>query len=80
MKRSWGIGVLRCPNCSGRMKLVAAIEGPTIVHRILCHLGMPTTGPPPPEPWRRQTDLVAEPVHSHLDRHHDPIDPPCLFE
>ena len=61
------------------MELLASIEDPAIVHRILFHLGMPTTGPPRPAPWRRQAGPAADQTDSNLD-HHDVIDPPSLFE
>ena len=80
MKRSFGIDVLRCPSCDGRMELLATIEDPAIVHRILRHLGMPTTGPPRPAPWRRPADLAADQTDLNLDPRHDAIDPPSLFE
>lgn len=56
MQRAFGIDVLACPNCGGRMKLLAVILSPAVVRRILQHLGLPTDPPPvtaaraPPEP------------------------------
>jgi hypothetical protein len=54
MRRSFGIDVLACPRCSGRLRLVAVIEDPAVVTRVLRHLGLPTEIPdarparPPP--------------------------------
>ena len=38
--------VLECPECSGRMELIAFISEGLIARRILEHLGLETTGPP----------------------------------
>ncbi|MPY88765.1 MAG: hypothetical protein GEU99_12655 [Luteitalea sp.] len=51
MQRSFGFDVLRCPRCGGRFRLVALIEEPPVVQRILRHLGLPT-GVPPARPPR----------------------------
>jgi hypothetical protein len=41
MRRAFGLDVLRCPRCGGRMTLIATIDDPAIIHRILAHLGLP---------------------------------------
>jgi hypothetical protein len=38
--------VLACPECGGRMQLIAFIAEPTAAKRILDHLGLDSTGPP----------------------------------
>src|SRR5207249_2176029 len=50
MRRAFDLDVLRCPRCAGRMQLIATIEDPAVIQRILAHLGLPGTreGPPPP--------------------------------
>jgi Putative transposase len=48
MRRTFGIDVLACPRCGGRLRLVALIGQASVVQRILRHLGMPTDLP---EPW-----------------------------
>jgi hypothetical protein len=50
MRRAFDLAVLRCPRCAGRMQLIATIEDPAIIQRILAHLGLPGTreGPQPP--------------------------------
>jgi hypothetical protein len=50
MRRAFHLDVLRCPRCAGRMQLIATIEDPAIIQRILAHLGLPGTreGPQPP--------------------------------
>jgi hypothetical protein len=50
MQRSFGFDVLACPRCGGRFKLLALIEDPAVVRRILTHLGRPTEVPRPRPP------------------------------
>ncbi len=45
MRRAFGIDVLECPNCFGRLRLIATIEAPAAVTAILTHLGLPTNVP-----------------------------------
>jgi hypothetical protein len=47
MARAFLIDVLDCPRCHGRMKLIALIEEPRVVRKILDHLGLPTDIPSP---------------------------------
>ena len=35
-----------CPNCGGALKIIAAIEDPPVIVKILSHLGLPTRAPP----------------------------------
>ncbi len=35
-----------CPHCGGPLTLIAAIEDPTVIVKILAHLGLPTRAPP----------------------------------
>ncbi|MDD5306582.1 MAG: transposase [Deltaproteobacteria bacterium] len=42
MKRTFGLDVLCCTECGGRMKLIALIEEPSVVRKILKHLKLPT--------------------------------------
>jgi hypothetical protein len=58
MQRTFGLDVLECPRCGGRLQLMALIEEATVVARILAHLGLPTEVPrpqparsPPDETW-----------------------------
>ncbi|OFV98265.1 MAG: hypothetical protein A3H28_08045 [Acidobacteria bacterium RIFCSPLOWO2_02_FULL_61_28] len=63
MQRSFGFDVRACPRCGDRLELIALIEDPTVIRRILSHLGLPTdvpaarpARPPPlpigrPDPW-----------------------------
>ena len=45
MRRSLGLDVLACPRCSGRLTLIALIEDPAVIVRVLGHLGLPTDIP-----------------------------------
>jgi len=45
MRRAFGIDVLACNRCGGKMRLLATIEAPQIVRAILDHLGLPSSGP-----------------------------------
>ena len=45
MQRSFGFDVLACPRCGDRLELIALIEDPKVIQRILSHLGLPTEVP-----------------------------------
>jgi hypothetical protein len=40
LQRIFAVDVLACPRCGGRMRLIATIEDPRVVRRILTHLGL----------------------------------------
>ena len=42
MRRTFGLDVLACPRCGGRLRLIALIEQVSVIQRILPHLGVPT--------------------------------------
>ena len=46
LKRVCDIDVERCPHCGGTLKIIAAIEEPSVITKILAHLGLPTRAPP----------------------------------
>ncbi len=46
LKRVFDIDIEHCPHCSGRLKIIAAIEDPAVIVRILTHLGLPARAPP----------------------------------
>ena len=35
-----------CPHCGGPVTIIAAIEDPLVIAKILAHLGLPTRAPP----------------------------------
>jgi hypothetical protein len=47
MARTFGIDVLACPRCGGRLRLIALIEEAAVIDRILWHLGLPSERPAP---------------------------------
>ena len=46
LKRVFNIDIQTCPHCQGRLKIIAAIEDPPTIVKILQHLGLPTSAPP----------------------------------
>ena len=46
LKRVFDIDIERCTHCGGTLKIIAAIEDPPVIARILAHLGVPTRAPP----------------------------------
>jgi hypothetical protein len=52
MRHTFGVDVLACPRCGGRMRVVATIEDPVVIRKILTHLGLPTDVPAPRPPPR----------------------------
>lgn len=47
MQRTFGFAVLACNQCGGRLRLLALIQEPAVIGRILSHLGLPTDVPRP---------------------------------
>ena len=58
MKRVWELDVLECPRCRGRMKIVAAINSPNAIQKILNCLGLPSRAPPIAAPARTSSDQL----------------------
>jgi hypothetical protein len=46
LKRVFDIDLEHCPQCGGDFKIIAAIEEPAVIVRILTHLGLPARAPP----------------------------------
>ena len=46
LKRVFDIDIEHCPACGGALKIIAAIEEPAVIVRILTHLGVPARAPP----------------------------------
>ena len=53
MQRAFGIDVLACPDCGGRLRLIAKLHDPAVIQKILAHLALcpsePSLAPGPPE-------------------------------
>lgn len=59
LRRTFGLDVLACPDCGGRLRLVATIADPRVIARILAHLGLPLE-PPRPVPSRQPSWLPRD--------------------
>ena len=46
LKRVFDIDLEHCPQCGGEFRIIAAIEEPAVIVRILTHLGLPARAPP----------------------------------
>ena len=46
LTRVFAIDLNTCPQCGGPLTLLAAIEDPAVIIKILTHLGLPTRAPP----------------------------------
>ena len=55
LKRVYDFDVERCV-CGGKLRIIAAIEEPAVIERILTHLGL--SAQPPPRTPARRVDLV----------------------
>ncbi len=47
MRRTFDTDVLECPNCDGRLRVIAVIDDVTIARRLLAELRLPRTKSPP---------------------------------
>ena len=50
MHRAFGIDVLACPNCGGRLRLIATLHDPAVIGKILAHLSRSGQSPGPAPP------------------------------
>ena len=70
MRRTFGFDVLACPRCGHAMRLIALIEQPDIICRILRHLGEPVDVPAPTParapPLLDEADEVTSTFRSRL--------------
>jgi hypothetical protein len=75
LKRVFDIDIDHCPNCAGALKIIAAIEDPPVILRILTHLGLPTRAPP--RAPARRFDLFQAVCSSSQDRFCNRADDPA---
>jgi hypothetical protein len=47
LRRTFTIDVLACPECGGRLRLLAIVGDPPVIEKILHHLGQPVEAPAP---------------------------------
>ena len=63
LRRAFELDVLACPRCRGRLRLIACITQPTIIGKILSHVGLPADAPEPQParapPWAAPSDRTA---------------------
>ena len=67
LRRVFAIDILACPDCGGRLRLLATIEDRAVVEKILTHLGLPVE-PPCPSPARTPAWLPG--VRDRADHEH----------
>jgi hypothetical protein len=46
LKRVFDVDIEQCPNCGGRLKILAAIVDPAVIAKILTLLHLPARAPP----------------------------------
>ena len=46
LKRVFDLDLEHCPQCGGEFRIIAAIEEPAVIVKILMHLGLPARAPP----------------------------------
>ena len=46
LRRVFDIDLEHCPQCGGDLRIIASIEAPAVIVRILTHLGLPARAPP----------------------------------
>ena len=66
MRRAFGYDLLSCPNCGGKMQLLACIMERGAIRKILTHLGLP---PDPPALARARASPDA---WEQFDTRHEP--------
>lgn len=45
LRRTFSVDVLDCPECGGRLRLLATITQRKVIEKVLSHLGLPTASP-----------------------------------
>jgi len=62
LKRVFAIDITTCPQCGGPLSILAAIEDPLVIVKILTHLGLPTRAPPMAT---TRFDAFFQPAYAH---------------
>ena len=57
LRHTFAVDVFACPRCGGRMRVIATIEDPVVIRKILTHLVLPTE---PPTPRPPPADLLLD--------------------
>ncbi len=71
LEKVFDVDVLACPECGGRLRLIAFIAEPTVARKILDHLGLDSTGPPTRPRRAEPADLEPTPEHDAADSVYD---------
>ncbi len=58
LRRTFAVDVLACPECGGRLRLLATIAQRAVIEKVLSHLGLPTQ-PVQPAPAAIEADLFG---------------------
>ena len=76
LARVFTIDVEICSKCSGKMKIIAAIEDPKVIRKILEHMGLPTKPPtlhpargPPMQKYHVEDDFSQSSFDMHPQEH-----------
>ena len=67
LRKVFSLDVLSCPQCGGRMQLIAFIAEAGVARRILDHLGLPSTGPPVARPRAPEEVFDSPPEYDGAD-------------
>ena len=76
LKRVFDIDIEHCPNCGGRLKIIAAIEDPPVILRILAHLGLTYSSPATHTGAASRVAGLRPPVPDGLSRQPQPVAQP----
>jgi hypothetical protein len=68
LRRVFAVDILACPDCGGRLRLLATIEDRAVVEKILTHLGLPVDLP---QPSAARTPEWLPGVREAADHEHD---------
>jgi len=71
LRKVFSIDVLDCPQCGGRMELLAFISEAGVAKRVLDHLGLPSTGPPVATSRAPEETFEPEPEYDGADSTYD---------
>ncbi len=71
LRKVFALDVLACPECGGRMQIIAFIAQPKVARRILEHLGFDSTGPPVARAQAQPEEFDPGPDYSAPDLTYD---------
>jgi hypothetical protein len=74
VKKVYEVDPLECKRCGGEMEIVSFIRDPAVVHKILDHLDMLSSGNDPPRP-PPDTELTYKPIYDDFPDGDHPANP-----